>query len=77
MGGDKEQAELAGVTANAADEGVPVNAAVDTTAAKYDPELADDDVDLEQALGGGIRKAPAVVSAIADEPEAAAAESGI
>jgi hypothetical protein len=44
-------------------------------AAKYDPELADDEVDLEQALGGGIRKAPTAVSA--DEPEAAAAESGV
>ncbi|HUV97786.1 MAG TPA: 30S ribosomal protein S2 [Acidobacteriaceae bacterium] len=79
MSGDKAQAELAGVTASA-DEAVAegVAAAPDSfNPAKYDPELADDDVDLEQALGGGIRKAPTAVSAIADEPEATAAESGI
>ncbi len=76
MSGDKEQADLAGVTANA-DEAVDDGAPDSFNAAKYDPELADDDVNLEQALGGGIRKAPAAVSAIADEPEAAAAESGI
>ncbi len=76
MSGDKEQADLAGVTANA-DEAVDDGAPDSFNAAKYDPELADDDVDLEQALGGGIRKAPTAVSAIADEPEAAAAESGI
>ena len=74
MSGDKEQAELAGVSAGEAENAVDgVSNGFD--AAKYDPELADD-VDLEQALGGGIRKAPAAVSAIADEPEAAA-ESGI
>ncbi|MHB1939001.1 MAG: 30S ribosomal protein S2 [Acidobacteriaceae bacterium] len=79
MSGDKQQAELAGVTASE-DEAVAdgVATAPDSfNAAKYDPELADDDVDLEQALGGGIRKAPTAVSAIADEPEAAAAESGV
>ena len=76
MSGDKEQADLAGVTANA-DEAVDDGAPDSFNADKYDPELADDDVDLEQALGGGIRKAPTAVSAIADEPEAAAAESGI
>jgi len=79
MSGDKQQAELAGVTANA-DEAAADGAATAAdsfNAAKYDPELADEDVDLEQALGGGIRKAPAAVSAIADEPEATAAESGV
>ncbi len=80
MSGDKAQAELAGVTASA-DEAVAegVAGAPDSfNPAKYDPELADDDVDLEQALGGGIRKAPTAVSAIADEPEVAtAAESGV
>ena len=30
-----------------------------------------DDVDLEAALGGGIRKAPGVVAAIEEEPETA------
>jgi small subunit ribosomal protein S2 len=79
MSGDKQQAELAGVTASAEEAAVEgVAAAPDSfNPAKYDPELADDDVDLEQALGGGIRKAPTAVSAIADEPEAAAAESGV
>jgi len=78
MSGDKQQADLAGVTAGADEATADGVAAPDSfNAGKYDPELADDDVDLEQALGGGIRKAPAAVSAIADEPEAAAAESGI
>ena len=79
MSGDKQQAELAGVTASAdeaAAEGA-VAAPDGFNPAKYDPELADDDVDLEQALGGGIRKAPTAVSAIVDEPEAATAESGV
>jgi small subunit ribosomal protein S2 len=70
MGGDKEQAELAGVTASA--EGVSESAADGFNAGKYDPELADDEVDLEQALGGGIRKAPVAVTTVPDEPEAAA-----
>jgi small subunit ribosomal protein S2 len=79
MSGDKQQAELAGVTASADEAGADgVATAPDSfNAAKYDPELADDDVDLEQALGGGIRKAPTAVSGITDEPEAAAAESGV
>ncbi len=70
MGGDKEQAELAGVSAAA--EGAADGEASSAAAARYDPELADDEVDLEQALGGGIRKAPAAVSVVPDEPEAAA-----
>ena len=75
MGGEKEQAEIAGVTASAAegDSGAAPNS---FNAGQYDPELADDDVDLEQALGGGIRKAPAPATTVADEPEIAA-ESGI
>ncbi|MGC1782177.1 MAG: 30S ribosomal protein S2 [Acidobacteriaceae bacterium] len=77
MGGDKEQAELAGVSASAAAENVSDGATGEFSAAHYDPELADDEVDLEQALGGGIRKAPAAVTAVPDEPEAAAAESGV
>ncbi len=76
MGGDKEKAELAGVSAGADSESV-VNGAPAGLNAAYDPELADDEVDLEQALGGGIRKAPAAVTAVPDEPEAATAESGV
>jgi small subunit ribosomal protein S2 len=74
MGGEKEQAEIAGVTASAADGPSAPNS---FNAGQYDPELADDDVDLEQALGGGIRKAPAAATTVADEPEIAAAETGI
>jgi len=75
MGGEKEQAEIAGVTASAAEgaTGEPGS----FNAAQYDPELADDDVDLEQVLGGGIRKAPAAATVVADEPETAAAESSL
>ncbi len=72
MGGDKEQAELAGVTASAAADDIAEPAADGFNPAKYDPELADEEVDLEQALGGGIRKAPVAVTAVPDEPEAAA-----
>jgi len=75
MGGDKEQAELAGVSASAEASG-DGTAPEGFNAGKYDPELADDEVDLEQALGGGIRKAPVAVTAVPDEPEAAA-ESGL
>jgi small subunit ribosomal protein S2 len=71
MGGDKEQAELAGVTASAAVDNIP-EAVPGFNPAKYDPELAEDEVDLEQALGGGIRKAPVAVTAVPEEPEAAA-----
>jgi small subunit ribosomal protein S2 len=78
MGGDKEQAELAGVTASAEAEDAPEAAAsADVVPAQHDTEVADDEVDLEQVLGGGIRKAPAAVTAIPDEPEAATAESGV
>lgn len=75
MGGDKEQAELAGVSASA-EASADGTAPEGFNAGKYDPELADDEVDLEQALGGGIRKAPVAVTAVPDEPEAAA-ESGL
>ena len=76
MGGDKEKAELAGVSAGVDSESV-VNGAPAGLNAAYDPDLAEEDVDLEQALGGGIRKAPAAVTAVPDEPEAATAESGV
>ena len=77
MGGEKEQAEIAGVTAASATDGATGAAPASFNAGQYDPELADDDVDLEQALGGGIRKAPAAATTVADEPEIAAAETGI
>jgi small subunit ribosomal protein S2 len=75
MAGNKQNAEIAGVTASAevdlqaaateGEGGAPVVAAQDAAA---DTEV----VDLEAALGGGIRKAPAVVAAL---EEAEAAES--
>ncbi|MHB8303167.1 MAG: 30S ribosomal protein S2 [Acidobacteriaceae bacterium] len=76
MGGEKQQAEIAGVTASAADTATSADPA-GFNAGQYDPELAEDDVDLEQALGGGIRKAPVAATTVADEPEVAAAETGV
>jgi small subunit ribosomal protein S2 len=72
MGGEKQNAEVAGVSASSAE-----GAGSEFNAGQYDPELAEEDVDLEQALGGGIRKAPSAVTTVEDEPEAAAAESGV
>jgi len=75
MAGDKQHAEIAGVTASA-DVDLQAGAAEGEEAA---PVVAGEDaaaetevVDLEAALGGGIRKAPAVVAAL---EEAEAAES--
>ncbi len=62
--GDKQAADIASI-ASATQE---ANSAGPVSAAAYDPHLADEDVDLEQALGGGIRKAPAAVTAVDDEP---------
>jgi len=65
MAGDKAYAEVAGVTTQtdieASAEGVEAVAAEDA---------GGEVVDLEAALGGGIRKAPAIVAAL-DEAEAA------
>jgi len=71
MAGDKQTAEIAGVTADIqadAAEGSPEPAADEQAAADSDSDV----VDLEAALGGGIRKAPAIVAAL---EEAEAAES--
>jgi small subunit ribosomal protein S2 len=75
MAGDKQHAEIAGVTA---DSNVDLQAGAED-GEEGEPVLASDDagadnevVDLEAALGGGIRKAPAVVAAL---EEAEAAES--
>ncbi|MGC2162008.1 MAG: 30S ribosomal protein S2 [Silvibacterium sp.] len=71
MAGDKQSAEIAGVTADiqagAEESGTEAVATDDATG---DGEV----VDLEAALGGGIRKAPAIVAAL---EEAEAAESSI
>jgi small subunit ribosomal protein S2 len=58
--GDKQFAE-----AEAAAEIAPESVAAEAVAAESE------EVDLEAVLGGGIRKAPATVTAIAEEPETA------
>jgi small subunit ribosomal protein S2 len=65
MAGDKRASE-AGVTADAQLEAAPVEISGDAGAEESagDGEV----VDLEAALGGGIRKAPGVITAV-DEPE--------
>ncbi len=75
MAGDKQFVEVAGVTADTQVDLQAGAAAGEDGAAVAAPEDAageSDVVDLEAALGGGIRKAPAVVAAL---EEAEAAES--
>jgi small subunit ribosomal protein S2 len=68
MAGDKRASE-AGVTADEQLEAAPVEIA--GLEAGADESAGDGEVvDLEAALGGGIRKAPGVITAV-DEPEAA------
>jgi small subunit ribosomal protein S2 len=68
MAGDKRASE-AGVTADAQLEAAPVEVA--GLEAGADESAGEGEVvDLEAALGGGIRKAPGVITAV-DEPEAA------
>jgi len=68
MAGDKRAAD-AGVTADEQLEAAPVE--VSGLEAGADEPAADSEVvDLEAALGGGIRKAPGAIAAI-DEPEVA------
>ncbi len=75
MAGNKQNAEIAGVTA---DSQVELQAAAadgegaTPVVAAEDPAAETEVVDLEAVLGGGIRKAPAVVAAL---EEAEAAES--
>ena len=69
--GDKQQAEIASI-ASATQEEAPST----ISASAYDPDHAEEeDVDLEQALGGGIRKAPAAVTTTEDEPAEVAENS--
>jgi small subunit ribosomal protein S2 len=68
MAGDKRAAD-AGVTADEQLEAAPVEAS--GLEAGADEPLGDGEVvDLEAALGGGIRKAPGAIAAV-DEPEVA------
>jgi small subunit ribosomal protein S2 len=68
MAGDKQYAEVAGVTTQTDVEAGPEGVATEVAAEDNGGEV----VDLEAALGGGIRKAPAIVAAL---EEAEAAES--
>ena len=68
MAGDKQYAEVAGVTTQTDVEAGPEGVATEVAAEDTNGEV----VDLEAALGGGIRKAPAIVAAL---EEAEAAES--
>jgi small subunit ribosomal protein S2 len=68
MAGDKRASE-AGVTADAQLEAAPAEVAGLESGAD-EPSGDGEVVDLEAALGGGIRKAPGVIAAI-DEPEVA------
>jgi small subunit ribosomal protein S2 len=68
MAGDKRASE-AGVTADAQLEAAPV-AIAGLEAGAGEPAAEAEVVDLEAVLGGGIRKAPGVITAV-DEPEAA------
>jgi small subunit ribosomal protein S2 len=70
MAGDKQSAEIAGVTAD-----IQAGAEDVATEPASDDASGDGDVvDLEAVLGGGIRKAPAIVAAL---EEAEAAESSL
>ena len=71
MAGDKQRIDIAGVASDGQVE-LAAGAEGETGAVAADPAADGDDVDLEAVLGGGIRKAPAVVAAI---EEAEAAES--
>ena len=64
---DKQYADVAGVTTQTG-----IEASAEGAVAAPAEEAASEDVDLEAALGGGIRKAPAIVAAL---EEAEAAES--
>jgi small subunit ribosomal protein S2 len=68
MAGDKRASE-AGVTADAQLEAAPI-AVAGLEAGAGEPAAEAEVVDLEAVLGGGIRKAPGVITAV-DEPEAA------
>jgi small subunit ribosomal protein S2 len=63
MAGDKTMAEVSGVTADIQAVAAEGEAAESTEAVADSGEV----VDLEAALGGGIRKAPVAVSAIEEE----------
>jgi small subunit ribosomal protein S2 len=78
MANDKQHAEIAGVTSK-----TDIQAGAETAPAELEPAAAGDGaadetggdvVDLEAALGGGIRKAPAIVAAL---EEAETAESNV
>jgi len=70
MAGDKRSADISGISATS-EEGAE-EAAAESSAEPASEDGDNDVLDLEAALGGGIRKAPAIVAAL---EEAEAAES--
>ena len=66
--GDKRSADIAGVSSEVVETLDAPAETASLSASAYDPDLAEEDVDLEQVLGGGIRKAPAAVTAEEEEP---------
>jgi small subunit ribosomal protein S2 len=68
MAGDKTLAEVAGVSADGVAGDAEVGVLEGIQAGVLEP--SEEEVDLEAALGGGIRKSPATVSAL-DDAEAA------
>jgi small subunit ribosomal protein S2 len=76
MAGDKQYLDVAGVTSQYTEDGAPFaegSLESGSDGAADGSEAEPEEVDLEAALGGGIRKAPAAVGAV-DEPEVAAAD---
>ncbi len=70
MANDKQYIEVAGVSSSTQAEEAPGEAAPAASAATDEASTEGEVVDLEAALGGGIRKAPAAVAAV-EEPEVA------
>ena len=68
---DKQDAELAGAVASATSEEA-ASEHVEGSEDAADSESASDDINLEEVLGGNIRKSPAVAAAAAKEAEAEA-----
>jgi small subunit ribosomal protein S2 len=74
--GDKQVAEVSSIAGETLQEETlagetPTELPSSISASAFDPDLAEEDVDLEQVLGGGIRKAPAAVTTAEDVPEVA------
>jgi len=72
---DKQDAELAGAVGNVTE--APAGERIESSEYAEDGEAGSEDINLEEVLGGNIRKSPAaaaVASASAEEAEAAVEE---